>query len=440
VLIEFSVTNFRSFREKQTLSMVAGRDTKHKESLVDIDGTKLLKAAAVYGANASGKSNLMSALEFVQAFVIRSATQMNQGDKIEPIVPFRLDAVSTKNPSSFQLAFEIGKDIYEYGFSATVDRVHDEWITMCPSGGRTQRWLDRKLDPVTNVTSWDVGGPLKPNEALLRERTRDNGLVLSRGAELNVEPLSRPFLWIRNNLLTFRFDLEPIALTRETALGVKKDAKFRARILKMLRDADLGISDMDVAEERPLKDTIPEPVKAMFTEKGLHEYLQNAEQASPSIHTIHRPLGSEKTVTFDFEDESRGTQRFFALAGPFLDALDNGWLVAVDELDCSMHPLLTWKLVKLFQSNANKRGAQLIFTTHDTSLMDPELLRRDQVWITEKNAEGATELRSLYDYREKSRSTEDFEKRYLAGRYGGIPLFGHSFEELDAEQPEESKP
>jgi hypothetical protein len=155
---------------------------------------------------------------------------------------------------------------------------------------------------------------------------------------------------------------------------------------------------------------------------------------------MHQTGSGNELVPFDLGDESEGTQRVFALAGPFLDALDFGWVVTVDELDCSMHPLLTWNLVQLFQSSANKKGAQLIFTTHDTSLMDPELLRRDQIWITEKNAAGATELRSLYDFKEKSRSTEAFEKRYLAGRYGGIPSFGPTFEDIDAGQPEESKP
>jgi AAA15 family ATPase/GTPase len=208
----------------------------------------------------------------------------------------------------------------------------------------------------------------------------------------------------------------------------------------MVRDADLGISDIEVAEDKPSKDAMPETVRALFSEKLIREFMQSPEATTLAIHTIHRSLGSEEEVTFDFEDESRGTQRFFALTGPFLDALDNGWLVAVDELDCSMHPLLTRNLVKLFQSSANKKGAQLIFTTHDTSLMDPELLRRDQIWITEKNAAGATELRSLYDFKEKSRSTEAFEKRYLAGRYGGIPSFGRTFEDLDAEEPQESKP
>jgi AAA15 family ATPase/GTPase len=133
-------------------------------------------------------------------------------------------------------------------------------------------------------------------------------------------------------------------------------------------------------------------------------------------------------------DESNGTQRFFALAGPFLDALAKGTVVVVDELECSMHPLLTRKLIELFQSpEANKSGAQLIFATHDSTLMDPELFRRDQIWLVEKNRRGASELFSLYDFdtKDRPRNTEVFQRNYLAGRYGGVPKFGPTFEDLE---------
>jgi AAA15 family ATPase/GTPase len=134
------------------------------------------------------------------------------------------------------------------------------------------------------------------------------------------------------------------------------------------------------------------------------------------------------------QDESNGTQRFFALAGPFLDALDQGSVVVIDELDCSMHALLTRKLIELFQAaTVNTRGAQLFFTTHDSNLMDPDLFRRDQIWLTEKDSRGASKLFSLYDFdtKERPRNTEAFERNYLAGRYGAIPRFGPIFEDLE---------
>jgi AAA15 family ATPase/GTPase len=153
------------------------------------------------------------------------------------------------------------------------------------------------------------------------------------------------------------------------------------------------------------------------------------------IQSLHRIPGVEATVPFDFlQAESNGAQRFFALAGPFLDALDKGALLVIDELDCSMHPELTWKLVELFQAPAlNERGAQLVFTTHDTTVMHPELFRRDQLWVVDKLLAGSSRLTSIYDFIEKPRNNEALEKNYLAGRYGGVPVLGPTFEDLELE-------
>jgi AAA15 family ATPase/GTPase len=161
-------------------------------------------------------------------------------------------------------------------------------------------------------------------------------------------------------------------------------------------------------------------------------WSENSNVPVYTIRSIHRSPGGE-VVRFNFlEAESNGTQRFFALAGPWLDALDQGALLVIDELDCSMHPTLTWKLVELFQTrDANPNGAQLVFSTHDSTLMDLELFRRDQIWIVEKGRAGASRLSSLYDFEEKPRNNEALQQRYLAGRYGGVPVFGPTFEDLE---------
>ena len=437
MLIEFRVANFRSFNEEQTISLVASkRDDAHSGNLIMGEKFNLLKAAAIYGPNASGKSNLIRAIRFMEMFILNSATRMNQGEKIRGITPFRLSLDSQKQPSSFEITIVVDNTRYEYGFSATADRVHDEWLIAIPPPPKKRRlWFERRFDPKTNETQWVFRNPFKKaDEQILKENTRDNGLVLSRGAELNIKSLHQVFLWFRENLWVFDLSARPITLMQKTAKYIKEDQTFLGRVSQMIRHADFGIDGLDVIEESVGQKKLQE----IFSKKFLREagdMFGEEDLKKLSVQTTHRLLGSEDQQLFDFElDESNGTQRFFALCGPFLDALDRGTVVVVDELECSMHPLLTRKLIELFQSpEANKRGAQLIFSTHDSTLMDPELFRRDQIRLVEKNRRGASELFSLYDFdtKDRPRNTEAFQRNYLAGRYGGVPKFGPTFEDLE---------
>lgn len=421
MLIEFKVANFRSFREEQTLSLVASKDTTHPGNLIDCGNFHLLKAAAVYGANASGKSNLVAAVDFMETFVSTSATKLNLGDPIEGMSPFRLDAEHAGQPSRFEATVLIDGARYVYGFSATAERVHDEWLKVCRPGGRLVSWVERGFDAASGQTHWEIRGPLRKDAELLREKTRQNGLVLSRGAELNMASLNDLFLWFRKELWVYDLSDWPGGLIQRTARRVKDDAEFRARVLNLLQDADLGIRGIDVSEMRQL---------LLFPE------LAGKETATQlAVATLHHLHHSDKSVSFDLEtDESNGTQRLFALAGPVLDVLENGAVLVLDEFDCSMHPLLVRKLIELFQSpSANAKGAQLVFATHDSTLMDSALFRRDQVWLTEKNSAGATEMFSLYDFdrARRPRVGEALAKNYLAGRYGGVPDFGPTFQDFE---------
>ena len=411
MLLEFRVGNFRSFDELQTFSLVASSDTRHSDNCISFGKLRLLKSAAVFGANASGKSNLIKAIGFMQQFVVFSATRMNVGDEI-PVVPFQLNPGSRGKASFFEAAFVVGEVRYQYGFTATSKRVQDEWLIAYPKG-RPQHLLERRFDLETEQTTWALRGELQGGATLLKERTRDNGLVLSRGAELNVSPLTTVFLWFRQKMLVLDLSASPESLINQTAMRFKEDATFRERVMRLIRHADLGISELEVSEEQ----------RGFITA----QYFPTA-----AIRSVHRLSGGE-AVRFNFlEAESNGTQRFFALAGPWLDALDQGALLAIDELDCSMHPTLTWKLVELFQTrDANPNGAQLVFSTHDSTLMDLELFRRDRIWIVEKDRAGASRLSSLYDFEEKPRNNEALQQRYLAGRYGGVPIFGPTFEDME---------
>jgi hypothetical protein len=469
MLIEFRVGNFRSFAEPQTFSLVASSDSRHPDNCIPSGKLQLLKSVAVFGANASGKSNLIKAISFLQQFVLYSATTMNVGDEI-PVVSFQLDPASRGKASFFETTFLIGEVRYQYGFTVTSTRVQDEWLIGYPKG-RPQHLLERRFDLETGQTAWAFRGDLRKEGTLLKERTRDNGLVLSRGAELNVPALTSVFLWFRQNMSVLDLSTSPKALIDLTARRLKDDSTFRVRALRLIRHADLGITDLEVSEEQsryatvstlpvsvslgdtshssgtafslsgvsgtavPLSSGLVTPGQVTLASGTLPVYTGATWlRLSPvyTIRSIHQARGGD-IVRFDFEEaESHGTQRFFALVGLWLDALDHGGLLVIDELDCSMHPTLTRKLVELFQTrDANPNGAQLVFSTQDSTLMDPELFRRDQIWIVEKDRTGASHLTSLYDFEEKPRNNEALQRRYLAGHYGGVPVFGPTFEDLE---------
>ena len=436
MLIQFSVQNYRSFREEQTLSLVAGKDAAHPDSLINCgEKFRLSKVASIYGANASGKSNLVKAMKAMERFVLGSATRMSLGDSIEFVSPFRLDTSTVQEPSRFEITLLIEGAIFVYGFSATKERVHDEWLFVQPQGRRESKLLERSRDKDSGATSWAFRGPLKKDTSLLKEKTRDNGLVLSRAAELNIEAVKPLYLWFRKTFWIFDLSDPPIGFGQFTAERMNEDKEFQNRATRFIREADFGINSLSVREEE-VRPSIPDDAPREFREVFVAlQKLADSEKATRfSITTEHSLNDGEAQIPFSLEeDESNGTQRFFALAEPILSALSDGKLLVIDELDCSMHPLLTRKVIELFQSpEANTNGAQLVFATHDSSVMDPTLLRRDQIWLTEKRSNGATELFSLYDFGADSRPRKDtaFEKNYLAGRYGAVPNFGPFFEDL----------
>lgn len=457
MLIQFRVGNYRSFNDVQTFSIVATSDPRLRANCIETSKPPVLKTVAVFGPNASGKSNLVKAISTMDHVVESSATSINLGDSIPNVSPFRLDGMSLNQPSMFEIIANINKTRYVYGFSATPKRIHDEWLSARRPEGRTTPWLDRRLDQSTEKTKWGMRGPLKKHQELLSSRTRDNGLVLSRAAELNIEEISELYLWFKNGLQVIDLSANPTPLSFQTARWIKEDESRRERVLRLIRDADLGISGLSISEVelfRGEKDVSAElselfnALRRVAKSSGVKfEVLRSYE-----ITTYHRMSDSPDIVSFNLaSDESNGTQRFFALAGPILRALDQGSILVLDEFDCSMHPLLARKLVELFQSpSVNTKGAQLIFTTNDSTLMHHRLLRRDQIWLTEKTSKGMTTLFSIYDFskegsdenrgmeatsegtKNRPRNTEAFDRNYLQGRYGGVPIFGPTLEELES--------
>jgi uncharacterized protein len=426
MLVEFRVENFRSFAAMQSFSMVASPDTMLSETLIRRDKVRVLRSAAIYGANASGKSNFLKAISFLRHFVVTSATQMNLGDALPWVVPFRLDSKWADKPTRFEITVVLQGSRYEYAVALTKKFVQSESLYVTKPGGRRAKRFTREYNAQNDFMKWDLPGVSRKEEKLLTGKTRENGLLLSRAAELNFQLAHELYLWFVRSFCVFDFS-QPLVFAPDTAGLVFGDDTHKSRVLHLLKDADFGIKEIE-AQTKPfvINKGAPEPIRRLFEVTGPQQMID--------IRTTHLATDASPVYFSMAEDESQGTQRFFLVAGPILNALDHGATLVIDEFECSMHSLLAQKIVSLFQSpDANPRGGQLIFATHDTSLMNSGLLRRDQVWIAQKRQNGDTELCSLYDFEggKKPRKMEALQKNYLSGQYGGVPQFGSTFEDLE---------
>jgi len=423
MLIEFKTANFRSIREKQTFSLVSSNAVKDLDNclietqLPGLSGLRFLKGAAIYGANASGKSNLVDAIHFLEQFVRNSATKIQPGDPTGT-EPFKLDRDSVNKPSEFEVTFVTAKIRYVYGVSLTRERVTEEYLFAYPNGS-PQRWFHRAYNTEQKIYEWAKPSTAFKQDKSLQDKTRENSLFLSVAPQFNHEQLTTVFNWFKKELRFITLSADSFLHPGFTAEMLEKPEN-KTRILNLLKSADFGVTDART-EERDLnlddlKENIPPAILAEIMASG-----GNAKARRMEINLIHQAEDIDP-VAMDFDDEeSAGTRRFFSLAGPWLDILDNGYTVFIDEIETSLHPVLVRELLKLlFCSRNNTNGAQVVFTTHNPFLLDNSLIRRDQVWFTEKTPEGATHLYPLTDY--KPRKTEALAKGYLAGRYGAIPF------------------
>jgi hypothetical protein len=408
MLIEFRVTNFRSIRGEQTLSMVAAKDSSHATTNITPTGLPAIpnvtRSAVVYGANAAGKSNLMAALAFMREVVAISATQLVEGQRFN-CQPFKLNKQSAKAPSEFELTFLIDGIRYQYGFKLNCERVVEEWLLVYKTA-KAQQWFRRTIKGSKDAYEFSVHFTGK--RKLWEESTRANALFLSTATQLNSELLRPVFLWITQGMNVIRAGMQPLF---DFTIAMAKDAAGKGELLRFLEAADLSIIDFSLELKK-----MQEVGVSFGPGKLPAQTIQEVEK--PFVRFVHR--SDKELASFEMHEESLGTQRLFAFAGPILDVLHNGRALAVDELDGSLHPLMVRYLVKLFHSELNKHGAQLIFTTHDTSLLDQSLFRRDQIWFVEKDRSQATRLYPMTDF--SPRKNEALERGYLAGRYGALPF------------------
>ncbi|EAI2591498.1 ATP-binding protein [Campylobacter coli] len=417
MLIEFRVENFLSIQDEQVLSMMASKDNTFFDSHTNGDKKlALLKSSVIYGANASGKSNIIKALAIMKKIVISSANGQ-RGDKL-PIIPFLLGNEDNKS-TKFEIIFIQNDTKYQYGFILNSEKILEEWLLVFGESNRAQKWFERIYNEKEEKYNYSFGAKFLGSKQLWENSTRDNALFLSVAIQLNNEQL-KP---------VFDFFLKYIRVTctdswndgQEVTIDILRQDK--QKIISYLKRADLDIEDI-VVEETELNKTnlmqenIPQEIKQMMQtdlEKG-------ARLKKTDIKTIHTNQQG-KQILFDMlELESQGTQKFFKLIGPWVEALEQGYTIVVDELNTHLHPLMTKFLVNLFHNeDLSKSNAQLIFTTHDTSILNQDVFRRDQIWFCEKQNK-ATKLYPLSDFKVRKDKT-NLENDYLLGRFGALPYF-----------------
>ncbi len=412
MLIEMNVANFRSFLGQQTFSLISGKGKElHDSNTFAVNGIELLRSAAVYGPNAGGKSNFLKALQTMRHIVLESAAKWQRGDKL-PVVPFRLNAHSAKAPSEFEVSFIVDSVRYQYGFAATPERIYEEWLLAYPKK-RPQRWFGRAWNEKEQSYDWDLGNNLVGEKQLWQKSTRDNALFLSTAVQLNSEQLQPIFDWFK--IFLRMADMGGWDPTFSASLCEKNE---KARVVDFLRAADLHIEDI-LVEKKPfdsmgLPEDMPKSLRVMIAEEMKDKQLLN-------IQTVHKDRDGSP-VAFDLEEESDGTQKLFAFAGPWIDALAHGYILFIDELHDNLHPRLVQFLVQLFHNaEINPQNAQLVFTTHETSILNQDVFRRDQIWFCDKDDEQSTKLYPLTDFSPR-KGRENLELAYLSGRYGALPF------------------
>ena len=418
MLVEFSVENHRSFREKQTFSMVAGVATERADpGHVARTGFQamphVLHEACIFGANGSGKSSLIGAMAFMSGFVRRSFH--NEADRGIRADPFLFHGAWREKPSSFEAIFIHNDTLYQYGFALTRERVMEEWLFARPkSTGRDRVLFTRTYDEGTNDYDWTVNSThLKGERNSWKSQTRPDALFLSTAVQLNAEGLKEAYEWLAHRFKMF--DPSGSANGGYTALRFGEKS-WKDKVSDFLKRADISLHDIQVEEENlfdlPQFKQLPETVRSMIRE--------NDPEAKSISVSFCRLDDLRKSIPLPLNEESSGTKALFELAGPIIDVLENGYTVAVDELNSGFHPLVFQHLIAMFcDPEINRHNAQLIFTTHDTSVTERGCIHRDQIWLTEKHDDFATRLIPFSDF--KTRNVRPFQKGYLQGRYGAVP-------------------
>ena len=415
MLIQFNFKNFRSFRDDATLDMTATKITELNHHVAAVANEKLLPVAAIFGANASGKSTVYEAFRYMAMYVIRSFAYGDEADRrsdetsFMPPTPFLFDGNARNEDSSFEVYFthtdkeKHTEKVYNYGFSLNRSGITEEWLNVKAKSSRNYKPVFYREG---EEESWDLSGlDSKTRENICNSLNKET-LIVSLGAKLKIQVLKVIRDWFLNcKCADFGDPVENLFLSRILPHNFAEDQSVQERVVKYLSSFDKSIVGFNVERE---------------------ETTSNNHSLKMRIETIHKVVDSEETVAIPFEEESAGTKKMFSLYPLLQNVLEHGSVLFVDELNARLHPLLVRAIMIAFLNPENNPNhAQLIYTTHDAWQLDNNTLRRDEIWFVEKDRNGVSSLYSLVDFEDedgdKIRKDENFEKNYLLGKYGAIP-------------------
>ncbi len=420
MLIQFSVKNFLSFKDLVTFDMTATSIKEFEnENIINVNDIKLLKSAVVYGANSSGKSNFIMAMEEMKNMVLNSVN-----DETAILVPtslyFRLDKISKTKPISFEIVFIIENKKYIYGFEILKEEITKEYLYESSldskKPNKTKKIFTRSKEKKQKEYEYSFNVELGKGVKDLALKTRNNSLFLTVAAQFNNEMAMKILNWFRTSLLNYEhYNI------KNTAEQILNNDNFKLKLLNFLKKIDVSIIDIVVEE---IKMNYPNSIPA-------EQINVLSKRKHFNISTVHQVYDKSGKVIdkhlLPIRLESAGTGKLLTILLPIINILEKGGILSIDELDRSLHPLITKLIVKYFNSLQNTKG-QLIFTTHDTNLLSSKTFRRDQIWFTEKNRMESTELYSLSEF--KVRNDASYEKDYILGKYGAIPFISSNIEDF----------
>lgn len=419
MLLQFSVNNYRSIKDTVTFSMLS---SSKNENAFKVKKYNLLNSAVIYGANASGKSNLLRAMAFMGRIVLNKTKVIQSTDTL-PHDPFRLNSSTQDASSTFEIVFFIDETKYRYGFELDNTTVYSEWLYADEKGKEAKLFYrDSEEEEYINSQKFKEGY-IFFDSSKSKIRVSSNQLFIWKCDQDGGEISKSILKWFsRFNLIDGLDHGGYISYTMKKM----EDSTFKNEMINLVKTADIGIENITMEEEEVPLD--------MIEKMGLpidlkEEILKDGGLKSVSINTYHKKFDENNNEIgneiFELDDEeSLGTRKFFKMSAPILNTLQEGKILVIDELDASLHPMLTKHLIKLFgDKDINTKNAQLIFATHDTNLLKPQIFKRDQIWFTEKDKYGSTTLYSILEIK-GVRANDDFEKQYIQGKYGAVPYLG----------------
>lgn len=409
MLIQFNFKNFKSFRDEATLDLSAAKMTEFSDRVVSEGNDKILPMAAIYGANASGKSNIYNAFRYMADYVIESFKYGDEEEKFEEYrpTPFLFDSVSNDAESSFEVYFTIPGDkaekTYNYGFCVDKHRVTEEWLNV---KAKTARKYTSVFYRSTEENTLDLSGLPKSSRDNIQVALEKQVLIVSLGAKLKVTKCKDIRDWfMANEFADFGDSFTNFFLSRRLPKGFVENDSVQKKVIEYFASFDEHIKDFEIEK-------LPQDA--------------DSKEETYKISSLHKKIDSDTFAAIPLSMESAGTLKMFALYPELQDVLEKGSVFFIDELNARLHPLLVRNFLLTFLNpEINTKHAQLIFTTHDTCQLSNQLLRRDEVWFTEKDEQGISKLYSLADFVDESgariRKDESYEKNYLIGKYGAIP-------------------